>query len=353
MSYNQNLKKPTSLQEAESLINIYQQIIKVNSLITSSLNQKEVLTMVMTEAKDILDSESCSLLLLDQKTEELVIDIALGKKGKDIQEIRIPKGQGIAGWVAQNKEDLIVNDVANDPRHFKQVDTKSSYNTKNMICIPLIHGEDLIGVIQVINKHNDTFNDFDLHILKNIGIQSVTAINNAQLYEQAITDALTKTFTRRYLDMQLYREIEHFKRHNRNFSTIMIDIDHFKMINDTHGHQAGDNILINMANIFKETVREVDIVCRYGGEEFTIICPNTDSNNALIVAERVRQNVENFKFIVPQGEIKVTISLGIAEFEQNCTLEDSEIIKKADLALYHAKETGRNQTIQYSLELEK
>lgn len=351
MLVKQSFKSPTSLQEAENLINIYQQLIKVNSLITSSLNQKEVLTMVMSEAKNILNSESCSLLLLDKTTEELVIDIALGKKGHNIQEIRIPKGQGIAGWVAQNQEDLIVNDVANDSRHFKQVDKKSSYDTKNMICTPLINGDQLIGVIQVINKNNDIFNNFDLHVLKNISIQAVTAINNAQLYEQAITDALTKTFTRRYLDMQLHREIENFKRHNRNFSTIMIDIDHFKMINDTHGHQAGDDILINMANIFKETVREVDIVCRYGGEEFTIICPNTDSHNAINVAERVRKNVENFKFIIPQGEIKVTISLGVAEFEQNCTLEDPEIIKKADLALYHAKETGRNQTIKYSLEI--
>ncbi|MBT6326487.1 MAG: GAF domain-containing protein, partial [Bdellovibrionales bacterium] len=231
MSVKQNFKNPTSLQEAENLINIYQQLITVNSLITSSLNQKEVLTMVMSEAKNILNSESCSLLLLDKETEELVIDIALGKKGKDIQEIRIPKGQGIAGWVAQSQEDLIVNDVANDSRHFKQVDKKSSYNTKNMICTPLVHEEELIGVIQVINKNNGIFNNFDLHILKNIGIQAVTAISNAQLYEQAITDALTKTFTRRYLDMQLYREIENFKRHNRNFSTIMIDIDHFKMIN--------------------------------------------------------------------------------------------------------------------------
>ena len=153
-----------------------------------------------------------------------------------------------------------------------------------------------------------------------------------------ITDSLTQLFNRRYFLLKLNEEFLRSKKYSYNFSFLMIDIDHFKELNDKYGHLAGDAILRESANIIKENIRQVDFMGRYGGEELSVILTETAKAQALQVAERIRLAVEAKRFFVYDEELRVTISIGIASFPQDSS-ETPTIIEKADQSLYLAKES--------------
>lgn len=163
-----------------------------------------------------------------------------------------------------------------------------------------------------------------------------------ELEKMASIDKLTNIYNRRMIDDFLKQEVEIEKRHSNGLSVILIDIDHFKDVNDTYGHQMGDIVLSKIAELITINSRKSDIQGRYGGEEFIIICPQTTCNQALILAEKIRVSIEEFTF---EQIGKKTISLGISSFEENDAEED--LVKKADIALYQAKNTGRNKVIVY------
>lgn len=168
-----------------------------------------------------------------------------------------------------------------------------------------------------------------------------SAVERARLYHLAIEDGLTKLYVVRHFKELLEKEISKTVRYKRPLSLIISDIDHFKHINDTYGHLAGDFILKEVANIFKASCRETDIIGRYGGEEFAILLPETTKEGAVEFAERLRKQVENFTFQYNETKLNVTVSFGITQFIEGDT--PSEFIKRADEALYVAKETGRNK----------
>ena len=158
----------------------------------------------------------------------------------------------------------------------------------------------------------------------------------------SIIDGLTGAFNRRYLEDTLSKDFDKFERYNHIFSIIMIDIDHFKKINDTYGHQAGDEVLKFLVKKIKENIRKFDIVARYGGEEFCIVLYETNKDNAIILAERLRNLIQNSKVKFQDKIIKFTISLGVSTV--NKTMKNyEELIRKADAALYRAKNSGRNR----------
>lgn len=160
--------------------------------------------------------------------------------------------------------------------------------------------------------------------------------------ESSKIDALTGLHNRRWLEDTYQREIKRSNAGNYPLSTIMLDIDHFKNVNDTYGHLAGDQVLVAVAQTINESLRPTDMPVRYGGEEFTVFLPSTSLENARIVAERLRKNMERTKIALPSGKVlNVTISIGVAERIPSDTV--SGIIERADKALYHAKENGRNR----------
>ncbi|WP_456479324.1 GGDEF domain-containing protein, partial [Nautilia sp.] len=220
------------------------------------------------------------------------------------------------------------------------------------ICIPFSAGGNFTGILKInITEQNKK------NVLKNLPyikayLNEVSAIIEAKytleiLHNQTIKDPLTQTFNRRYLDNILSLIINNAKRKNDKIAFLMIDIDHFKKVNDTYGHKAGDSVLKTIADILKSSIRKSDLVIRYGGEEFLIILQNIKSSeDALKVAEKIRSAVEKNKFYLENNTIEKTISIGISVFPDNCE-EGSECIKKADIALYKAKESGRNRVIMY------
>jgi len=170
------------------------------------------------------------------------------------------------------------------------------------------------------------------------------ALEYEKLSSFAYVDSLTGVGNRHYFDMIIKQEIKRHERLGSKFSVVMIDIDHFKDINDRFGHGAGDLVLNQLANIIKDNAREIDYVIRYGGEEFLVILPHTNKESAHIFAERLRKRVENHNFIIDNGkQVKITISIGISEFDPRADKNFEAVLKDADDALYNSKERGRNR----------
>jgi len=171
---------------------------------------------------------------------------------------------------------------------------------------------------------------------------------NKKLRKLSITDGLTGLFNHRHVHELLHEEIERSKRTGESVAVAMVDLDRFKAVNDTYGHPTGDVVLYETAEILRETAREVDIVGRYGGEEFIAILPGTAEDNAAQFAERVRQRIEEHVFRDDSTEIRMTTSAGVAAYPSDAVPDADSLLKRADEALYNAKETGRNQIIRAS-----
>ena len=223
-----------------------------------------------------------------------------------------------------------------------------------LLMAPLFRNEtELKGVILMgpkFNKSDYTAND--IKFLSLISSMVGVALHNAQLYMRSILDGLTKVFTRGHFDIQLEQEIDRIQRYQhkggragRHVSLIMMDVDKFKSINDRYGHQVGDAVLIEMAHTVKDNIRSMDVLARYGGEEFVLICPETSKEEASILAERLRRKVEAATVATEQhGMLKMTISLGVSTFPDDAET-GRELVLQADMAMYQAKEGGRNLAV--------
>ncbi len=178
---------------------------------------------------------------------------------------------------------------------------------------------------------------------------------NIMLEQMAITDSLTELYNKGYILKRLDSELIRTARYNEKISVIMIDIDYFKKTNDSLGHIAGDTILKRLAEKLTESVRDVDIVARYGGEEFVVVCPNTSVSGASILAERIRENVQNSLFQAGGTDIKITVSLGLSSLSPSSQVSSDftsvKLLEEADLALYKAKSAGRNKVAMFTKEL--
>jgi len=168
-----------------------------------------------------------------------------------------------------------------------------------------------------------------------------------QLQHLAITDALTGLANHRHFYELIDQELERSRRYQQPFAIIMFDLDLFKQVNDTHGHLVGDQVLREIANVCKGSLRQYDIICRYGGEEFSVILPNTHQREASITAERLRQAVEGYKFEVENLAFNLTISLGVSSYDPDSPLPPKALVDQADRSLYHSKQNGRNQVTTF------
>jgi len=195
----------------------------------------------------------------------------------------------------------------------------------------------------VADKDKDRFNILLQQLL--LGIRR--AFLYSQVQELAITDSLTQVYSRRYCLERFHEEIERSRKYNYNLSCLMVDIDYFKDCNDRYGHLLGDAVLREVAGAIKENIRQVDLMCRYGGEEFLIILAETEKAGALFVAERIRKDIEHREIIAYDEALKVTISIGISAYPVHA-LDMQKLINNADESLYQAKRAGRNMVCVYS-----
>jgi diguanylate cyclase (GGDEF)-like protein len=218
------------------------------------------------------------------------------------------------------------------------------------LCIPLISFGQTLGILALDSTEANAFSDGDQQSLESVADICATAIQNAHYVDRvkqlAYLDGLTGIFNRRFFEMRIMEEIERARRYKTGMAVIMADIDEFKRLNDEFGHVLGDEVLRQVCSVFHQQLRKVDVVCRYGGEEFGILLAQVNGQQALAVAEKLRKMVECWQF--PGVPRTVTISAGAATFPEHGTSRDA-LVKAADSALYNAKQTGRNRVCLTSL----
>ncbi len=271
--------------------------------------------------------------------------------GRDLASLRF--GEGLVGRVADRKEPLTLRDGARDPRLSPIETYPRAVSPCALLLVPLVTGGETVGVAQFERDAPGTYSRRDMLRVRSLAGQVAATIANVRLhhdiYTQAITDGLTGLFNRRHMQSALADERLRAQRYGHSLSVIMLDVDGFKSYNDTYGHPQGDVLLKMLAVILREQTREVDIVGRYGGEEFIILLPETPKTEALRTAERLRCAVEAAIFPGfaddPEMAVLKTISLGVATFPADAE-EMPALVKQADDALYRAKHGGRNQVVE-------
>jgi diguanylate cyclase (GGDEF)-like protein len=260
---------------------------------------------------------------------------------------RIPEGgrlsatAGLWGRALTSGKTVIENDVT----------TASDYvgfflETASRMCIPLVSFGQTLGVLVLDSENLDAFNPNDVQSLESVADICSTAIQNARYVDRvkqlAYLDGLTGIFNRRYFEMRIVEEIDRARRFGNGMAVIMVDIDQFKRLNDEFGHLLGDEVLRQVSSIFHQQLRKIDVVCRFGGEEFAILLSQTNSHHAFNVADKLRRLVETWQF--PGVPRPVTISAGVASFPDHGVGRD-ELVKAADAGLYAAKLAGRNRVL--------
>ncbi len=316
----------------------------------SSTDPQETYDAILTNSRSLLLAERASLFIVDETENSLIPKAVVGLPTEisEVGEIRL--GKGVAGRVLESGKPLVVENLAN--AGLRAAPKERKYKTASFISYPISSGGRTIGVLNVTDKRGGgTYDEVDLSLLEIIGPPVALALERAEWQERAkefqlmsITDPLTGLLNRRYLQERLSEELNRSKRYEYPMSFLMIDIDDFKSYNDLNGHQAGDLALQMTAHCLKGALRSADVACRYGGEEFGILLPQTPLNEAATIAERMRQRVSST--VYPHGKSqplgRVTISIGISTFRPHVDTVD-RVIAAADRALYNAKSQGKDR----------
>ena len=286
------------------------------------------------------DDLSKKILYFDMKNSDVSAFVIENIKRNFFSEIQISR---------QFKTTEYVHEYINKSENISNNKILSINSIKSTLILPLVFEGKMLGGVAFYSKDNIDYSKFKFfNILKN---ELLTLFEMKSLYTEveflSVTDGLTGLYNRRYFEFNLEREFLRAKRYKNNLSMAILDIDFFKKINDTFGHQCGDYILKEVARLTKESFRKTDMIYRYGGEEFTIILPETSLTNASIPLERLRNKIEAFEFVYNNEKIKLSISVGISEMKYNYS-EQTELLSTADKALYKAKQTGRNKVVIYN-----
>jgi len=283
---------------------------------------------------------------VDEERDELYFAIAVGDAADTLKSARLKVGEGIAGWVARNGEGLIVPDVYNDPRFARRIDQMTKWETRSIICLPLRSKHRVLGVIQLVNVNMDGFTENETFFLQALCDYAAIAIDNAKAVEKiqelTITHACTGLYHARHLSQMLEREVYRSARFGHEFTVLFIDLDHFKQVNDTHGHLIGSKLLAEVGTAIKENLRLIDSAFRYGGDEFVILLPQTGKDAALIVAKRLRDLFRGSAFCKEDSlNLNVRASLGVATYPGDAQ-SAHDIIRQADEMMYMVKNTTRD-----------
>ncbi len=306
---------------------------------------------IVNTAIEILRAEKGSIML--PEGDNLLIKAVRGINRWLTQDIRVKIGEGIAGRVFKEGMPLLSNNGRAEKVLIKH---RSHYKTTSFVSVPLKFASETIGVLNIADKiTGEVFTEGDLNLVNHFASYVSIALKVSSYYnlaeqmkELSITDPLTGIFNRRYLQERFAEEIHRSERYEFVFSLAMLDIDDFKIFNDSEGHLAGDNVLKDVARIARDCLRANDIISRFGGEEFAVLMPQTNKKEAFAVAERIRENIKASlcgkweKFPHPC----ITVSIGMASFP-NDGASANELIKNADTALYKAKSSGKNKTVIY------
>lgn len=317
---------------------------RAGAAVAATLDQNQAIAKILEQLHRVVPYDSASVQLLDQGFLEVV-----GGRGWSDHDVivgmRFPvPADNPNTRVIQDKRSVIVKDLSHDYPHFRQSDLNS--HIRSWLGSPLVIHEQVLGMLAVHKKDANFYTPNHARLIAAFADHVAIAIENARLFAEvqtkAITDALTGLYNRRGLFELGQRELDRLRRFERPLAAIMLDIDDFKEVNDTYSHAIGDQVLKELAARCRVHLREIDILGRYGGEEFAILLPETDRHDAYRVAERIRKHMTDACFQTDHGPVSITISLGVTAAGQD-TPDLAILLDRADTAMYSAKQSGRNR----------
>ena len=314
-------------------------LFNISSAVSQTLNLDELLDNILNKLLQLMNMDVGAVYLADNKTDYLILKAYLGLSAEAVQDMkRVKIGKGLAGQAARMLRPVISDhgSAALAPT----CDLLTMEELQSLIYLPISSKERLLGVLSIGNRMHHPFSDTELQLLSAIANQIGTAIDNTQLYQQALelafTDSLTSLYNRRYLMEQIEREFARAKRSNTPLSLIMIDLDGLKTINDRFGHHKGDTLLAHLGKVIKFCIRTSDVAARWGGDEFMILAPETDSEDVRKIAERIKTGVAVHQPDIDEEGVIVSVSLGTASFPAQ-GLEVTELLQSVDQAMYSDK----------------
>lgn len=335
-----------SEQAAEKAINQSKALKQALDELSSQLDLSQVLRRILVSLKTVLEYDSATLFLKEEEKYKVVAARGFTNTSRLINRT-LPTTNLLLKEIENLKAPIILNNAQDDPR-FERWETANQ--VRGWMGVPLIRHDEFIGLMTIDNYRTAAYTQEDAKLASSFANSAAVVIENAKLFEQtqkmALTDSLTGVFNRRYFYELSQREFTRSKRYQSPMSIILIDIDHFKNVNDRFGHLAGDQVLVQFVQRIQDELRTNDILARFGGEEFIILLPETNMDDATHVAERLREVTAHYPFLLITAQTYITISLGISSFRFS-TISLDHLIDESDKALYEAKQLGRNRVKTY------
>jgi diguanylate cyclase (GGDEF)-like protein len=341
------------MDQQEEIVELQHQVERlslfheVGKALFSTLDLQKILQTIMEKISELLQPDSWSLLMMDERAQELYFEIAIGQGAEKLKDVRLKLGEGIAGWVAEHEQPVLVEDIRRDSRFSPKIEEFAQPNTQSVLCVPIKGREQVLGVIELANCQGEqSFAEEHIPTLKSLADYTAMALENARYVQRihalTIMDDCTALYNARHLNFVLDAEIYRSSRYGYEFAVIFFDLDHFKEVNDVHGHLVGSKLLWMIGDLIKSNLRLIDYAFRYGGDEFVVILPQTSKENALIVLRRLKELLNSKVFFQEEDlNIKVTASFGIAAFPADGRTH-REILRMADEAMYLVKKTTRD-----------
>jgi len=342
------------LQRMQNELKELEAVVDLTRIITSTLDPREILYRIVRKIADIMPVTRCSIIKVDWLRRSAFVVASFEDPSIGGLKLSLRKYPEITEALT-SKRPVVVHDTSTDPLMKRVLRIISPLGIKSILVIPIFFRDEVIGTLFLrTSRAHHKFGEHEVKLLNAIANASSNALHNAFLFEQvedektrleklAITDYLTGTYNVRYFYNRIIEEFSRAQRYDLPVSCLMLDIDHFKKVNDVYGHKTGDEVLREFAQFLKRHTRKSDVLARYGGEEFIMLLPQTAPEGAVAEAERMRKLVKAHCFRSLKGRKGITVSVGVAVYPNRRIATHDDLISAADNALFAAKNGGRDR----------